>query len=88
MEIRKLVKKAYDFLKKNNFIGIYLIFDIGGCIVCFGGNPDIPFYGCRSVAVDKKTGECKWFIETDEDNETKLNNAVEIEVPREYIYVS
>lgn len=84
MENKKLFKNAYDFLEKNNFIGIYLAFDIGEELVCFGGNPDIPFYGCRSVAVKKKTGECEWFIETIEEHESKLENAIELEVPTEY----
>ena len=88
MEIEKLIKNAYLFFEKNNFTGIYLAFDIGEDIVCFGGNPDIPFYGCRSVAVNKKTGECNWFIETDEDNEAKLNNAVELKIPIECMNIN
>ena len=81
-----LFKIAYDFLKKEQLIGLYLANDIGDKIVCFGGNPDQQYYGCRAASVDKKSGRVEWFItETNENNEKMLENAVEICIPLEYI---
>ena len=58
----RLFEIAYEFLKKEHLIGLYLAYDIGTSIVCFGGNPEEPYYGCRSVSVDKKTGNCEWCL--------------------------
>lgn len=88
MEKDKLFKIAYDFLNKENLCGLYLAYDIGNRIVCFGGNPNNPYYGCRSVGVDKNTGNCEWFIvEADEGNEKILDESVEIDIPQEYVFM-
>lgn len=85
----ELFKIAFEFLKKEQLIGLYLAYDIGEKIVFFGGNPDEPYYGCRSVAVNKKSKQCNWFIiETNEDNEKILDNAEEIKIPEEYSYTA
>ena len=86
MKLMELFKIAYDFLKNENFDGLYLAYDIGDRIVCFGGNPNEAFYGCRSVSVNKKNGECKWFIENNDENEQLLDNADEVEISKEYRY--
>lgn len=85
MEIN-LFKISYDFLKKEKLIGLYLAYDIGDRIVCFGGNPEEPYYGCRSVSVDKKTGSCEWFVESDEENDKILDKSVEINIPQKYVF--
>lgn len=89
MENDKLFKIAFDFLSKEHFYGLYLAYDIGDRLVFFGGNPSEPYYGCRSVSVDKKNGNCEWFIvETDKENEKMLDEAAEIEIPIKYAYKS
>lgn len=45
--------KAYAMLKKDNFVGFYLVVDIGDMWVFFGGNPDETYYGVRTVSVEK-----------------------------------
>lgn len=84
----KLFEMAYCFLKKEQLTGLYLAYDIGDNIVCFGGNPKLPYYGCRSVAVNKKSKKCDWFIiDTNENNEKILEKAREIEIPKKYSYI-
>lgn len=83
---KNLFKIAYNFLKNENLAGLYLAYDTGDMVVCFGGNPEDPYYGCRSVAVDKKTGNCEWFVESDEKNDRVLDESVEIDIPQEYAF--
>lgn len=82
-----LFKIAYDFLKEDQLIGLYLAYDIGDKLVCFGGNPNESYYGCRSVAIDRKSKKIEWFIiEMNETNEKRLEDAAEVEVPIQYAY--
>lgn len=84
-----LFEIAYKFLKNEQLTGLYLAYDIGDKIVCFGGNPDLPYYGCRSVVVNKENQQCEWFvIESNEENENLLDNAEEMKIPEKYMYVA
>lgn len=87
--MKELFKIAYDFLKKDNFIGIFYACDTGDSLVCCGGNPDIPFYGCRTVAVDKSSKKASWFvIATNEENEEKFDTGMQVDIPNEYAFKS
>jgi len=82
-----LFKIAYDFLKNEQLEGLYLAYDTEDKLICFGGNPDEPYYGCRSVVVSKEDGSCKWFvIGIDEEKEKILDEAEEVAIPSEYTY--
>ena len=82
MEFEIMFKTAYDILKKEGFEGIYLARETDSMIVFYGGDPDIRFYGLRTVFVDKKTGEGGWFdINHRRDEMTGSKN---VEIPKEY----
>lgn len=86
MQSNELIKRAYEFLKSNNLDGIYKLSDIGNSIVAFGGNPNSKIYGCRSVEVNKDTGETKLFAAWFPSNMKLLDNALDIEIPENYLY--
>ena len=83
-----LFKIAYDFLKNEQLKGIYLAFDAEDKLICFGGNPCEPNYGCRSVAINKKDGKCTWFVLgiDDKEKEKMLDEKKMVSVPSEYKY--
>lgn len=82
MDMDIIFKKAYDFLKKNDFCGIYKSIDIGELYIFFGGNPKETYYGIRTVSVEKNTGHIDWFDSN--INRKKIKNGKEIDVPQEY----
>ena len=86
MQNNELIKRAYEFLKNNNLVGIYKLSDIGNSIVAFGGDPNKKLYGCRSVRINKITGESELFGAWLPENEILLDNAIDIPVPKEYLY--
>ena len=77
--------KAYAMLKKDNFVGFYLVVDIGDMWVFFGGNPDETYYG---VSVEKTTGKCEWFMAQYEENNDKIENGMKVEFPHRFSYKS
>ncbi len=80
--------KAYAMLKKDNFVGFYLVVDIGDMWVFFGGNPDETYYGVRTVSVEKTTGKCEWFMAQYEENNDKIENGMKVEFPHRFSYKS
>ncbi len=86
MQNNELIKRAYEFLKSKNLVGIYKLSDIGNSIVAFGGDPNSKMYGCRSVEVNKDTGEVKLFASWFPSNTELLDNALDIEIPEKYLY--
>lgn len=86
MPNNRLIKIAYEFFEKNSLFGIYKISDIGDRIVAFGGDPNRKIYGCRSVEVNKITGEVKMFCSWLPENEKLLDNSFDITIPKEYLY--
>lgn len=86
MQNIELIKTAYDYLRKNGLVGIYKLSDIGNSIVAFGGDPKKKLYGCRSVRINKITGESELFGAWLPENEILLDNAIDIPVPKEYLY--
>ena len=66
MQNNELIKKAYEYFEKGSLRGLYAVYDIGDCIVAFGGNPNIKIYGCRSIEVNKISGDIKLFCFVDE----------------------
>ncbi len=86
MQNNELIKKAYEYFEKSAMCGLYAVYDIGDCIVAFGGNPNKKIYGCRSIEVNKISGEVKLFASWLPVNEKLLDNASEIKIPDEYLY--
>lgn len=84
MDNLNLFKIAYEFLKKNNFNGIYLVKDIGDSLVFYGGNPDETYYGIRTISVNKENQNVEWFDSN--VNRNILNDYKEIDIPNEYRY--
>ena len=84
MAFIKICKIAYDLLKEDDLVGIYLIKDIGDSFVFYGGNPKQAYYGLRTVSVNKKTGDAKW-CNSNLDYEL-LEKGIEIGIPSEYMY--
>ncbi len=60
MKFETACKTAYDMLKSDNFVGFYLVVDIGDRWVFFGGNPDEVYYGVRTVSVEKDSGNRRY----------------------------
>lgn len=85
---KELFNIAYKFLKKEQLIGIYLAYELNDKLICFGGDPEMPYYGCRSVEVNKYDKTCKWYVlDVFGENEKLLDMAKEIEIPWEYRFV-
>ena len=85
MEFEKLCEIACVVLKKDGFIGVFLIKDMGDSLIFYGGDPNEDYYGVRTVIVDKKSGEVGWYS-IDLDNMNMIDKSPEIEVPSEYLY--
>lgn len=86
MKNPELIEIAYNRLIEKGLIGIYSVYDIGNSIVAFGGNPNEKIYGCRSVEVNKVSGEVKMFSSLLQENEDLLDAASNNEIPDEYMY--
>ena len=86
MQNNELIKKAYEYFEKGSLRGLYAVYDIGDCIVAFGGNPNIKIYGCRSIEVNKISGDIKLFASWMNNNEELLENGIALDIPEEYIY--
>lgn len=86
MQNIELIKRAYDYFENGAMHGLYAVYDIGDSIVAFGGNPNSKIYGCRSVEVNKDTGEVKLFASWFPSNTELLDNALDIEIPEKYLY--
>lgn len=86
MQNTEIIKIAYDYLKKHGFNGIYKLSDIGNSVVAFGGNPKEKIYGCRSVEVNKITGEIKLFGAWLPENIKVLEMSTDIDIPEMYSY--
>lgn len=84
MKFEELCEKAYNLLLEDGFKGFYLIKELSDKYVFYGGDPDVAYYGLRTVYADKKTGEVKWFDINQHRKEIKESK--EIKVPKEYIY--
>ena len=86
MQNNELIKKAYEHFEKDSMRGLYAVYDIGDRIVAFGGNPDKKIYGCRSIEVNKISGEIKLFASWMNENEKLLDDAIVLNIPEEYLY--
>ena len=86
MQNNELIKKAYEHFEKGTMHGLYAVYDIGDRIVAFGGNPNKKMYSCRSVEVNKISGEVKLFASWMNENEKLLDDAIALDIPEEYIY--
>lgn len=86
MQNIELIKITYDYLNPNGLVGIYKLSDIGNSIVVFRGDPNKKLYGCRSVKINKVTGESELFGTWLPENEKLLDNAIDIPLPKEYLY--
>ncbi len=86
MQNNELIKKAYEYFKESAICGLYGVYDIGDCIVAFGGNPNKKIYGCRSIEVNKISREMKLFASWMDENIKLLNDAKVLDIPEEYIY--
>lgn len=82
MEYTAACQKAYDFLNKEGFKGIYFAKETADLWVFYGGNPKARFYSVKIVCADKKTGELAWF---DVKNRmAELKDAKALDIPEEY----
>lgn len=86
MQNTEIIKIAYDYLKEHGFSGIYKLSDIGSSVVAFGGNPKEKIYGCRSVEVNKITGEVNLFGAWLPENMKILDMSIDIDIPEMYSY--
>ena len=86
MKFETACKTAYDTLKSDNFLGVYLVVDIGDRWVFFGGNPNEVYYGVRTVSVEKDSGKCAWFMAQSEENNDKLERGIEVDFPKNFRY--
>jgi hypothetical protein len=84
MNLNEMCKNACKLLEEDGFHGLYLILDIGDSLVFYGGNPEEVYYGVRSVSVHKETGETNWYAA--HQHEDVVDNATEIDVPKEFKY--
>lgn len=83
LDINDMFRKAYNLLKEDGLIGIYLAKETELIIVCYGGNPDERYYGLRTVSVEKETGKCEWFDINVRREELKCSK--DIGIPPEFI---
>ena len=86
MKFEDACKRAYDLLKEDDFIGFYLVVDIGSRWVFFGGDPNEAYYGVRTVSVEKETGKCEWFIVGRDENDKLLSEGTKVDFPIEFNY--
>lgn len=78
---------AYDAIQKTVFEGIGKAYDIGDCYMFIADNPDVIYYTCRTVLVNKSTGDIEWYSYDDTlKNENKEKTKKELEVMKEYSY--
>ena len=77
---------AYELLKEDDFIGFFMVVDIGNKWVFFGGDPNKAYYGVRTVSVEKGTGKCDWFIVERGENDKLLSEGLKIDFPEEFKY--
>lgn len=85
MQNNELIKKAYEYFEKGTMHGLYAVYDIGDRIVAFGGDQNKKIYGCRSIEVNKISGEVKLFAPWMNENEKLLDDATTLDIPEEYI---
>ena len=81
-------KIAYDVINKSTFDGIGEAYDMGDCYMFVADDPNIVYYTCRSLLVDKHTGDVKWYTFHDMMlNEDREKNKKELEVIDKYSYM-
>lgn len=49
MKFEELCEKAYNLLLEDGFKGFYLIKELSDKYVFYGGDPDVAYYGLRTV---------------------------------------
>lgn len=87
MKFETACKKAMDFLKKEyGDDGFSSIMDLGDRWLFDGTDAKRTiFYGKPGVTIDKKSGTLGFFLLPDEKNFELLNEAIEVEIPKNYI---
>lgn len=83
LDINYMFRRAYNLLKEDGLVGIYLAKETELIVVFYGGNPDECYYGLRTVSIDKETGKCEWFDINMRRGE--LKGSKDIEIPSEFI---
>lgn len=86
MKFEEACKIAFEYFKKGyGDIGLFPALDIGDRWVFNGDNiKHETNYSRQLISVSKSTGECDLFYLPDDENFKLLEEATEIQVPKEY----
>ncbi len=78
---------AYDFIRSTVFDGIGKAYDMGDYYMFIADDPDIVYYTCRSLRVNKNTGAVEWYTYEDTlENQKMEQSKNELDVITDYSY--